>query len=109
MSAIVEAHGHPGFLDAVTDQLSKANFTRENYIDHRERYAYHGIAATISTGTDMRELAYHLRAEALPNAPLIPTVALALASPGSSPTASSPHPPPYPVPSSPPPTPPPHD
>jgi imidazolonepropionase-like amidohydrolase len=85
MPAIVDAHGHPGFLDAVTGQLSKANFTRENYIDHLERYAYHGIAATISTGTDMGELAYQLRAEIIPNAALIRTVGRGLAYPGSGP------------------------
>src|SRR5258708_4806718 len=89
MPAIVDAHGHPGFLDAVTGQLSKANFTRENYIDHLERYAYHGIAATISTGTDMGELAYQLRAEVIPNAALIRTVGLGLAYPGSGPADSS--------------------
>ena len=89
MPAIVDAHGHPGFLDAVTGQLSKANFTRENYIDHLERYAYHGIAATLSTGTDMGELAYWLRAEIIPNAALIRTVGLGLAYPGSGPTDSS--------------------
>ncbi len=85
MPAIIDAHGHPGFLDAVTGQLSKANFTRENYIDHLERYAYHGIAATISTGTDMGELAYQLRAEIIPNAALIRTVGRGLAYPGSGP------------------------
>jgi imidazolonepropionase-like amidohydrolase len=85
MPAIIDAHGHPGFLDAVTGQMSKANFTRENYIDHLERYAYHGIAATISTGTDMGELAYQLRAEIIPNAALIRTVGLGLAYPGSGP------------------------
>jgi imidazolonepropionase-like amidohydrolase len=85
MPAIIDAHGHPGFLDAVTGRLSKANFTRENYIDHLERYAYHGIAATISTGTDMGELAYQLRAEIIPNAALIRTVGRGLAYPGSGP------------------------
>src|SRR5262249_24187363 len=85
MPAIVDAHGHPGFLDAVTGQLWKASFTRENYIDHLQRYAYHGIAATISTGTDMGELAYQLRAETIPNAALIRTVGLGLAYPGSGP------------------------
>jgi hypothetical protein len=69
--------------------MSKANFTRENYIDHLERYAYHGIAATISTGTDMGELAYKLRAETIPNAALIRTVGLGLAYPGSGPADSS--------------------
>src|SRR5258706_13057762 len=89
MPGIVDAHGHLGFLDAVTGKLSKANFTRENFIDHLERYAYHGIAATISTGTDMGELAYQLRAQIVPNAALIRTVGLGLAYPGSGPTDSS--------------------
>src|SRR5882762_3252805 len=89
MPAIVDAHGHPGFVDAVTGQMSKANFTRENYIDHLERYAYHGVAATISTGTDMGELAYKLRAETIPNAALIRTVGLGLAYPGSGPADTS--------------------
>jgi len=89
MPAIVDAHGHPGFVDAVTGQMSKANFTRENFIDHLERYAYHGVAATISTGTDMGELAYQLRAEVIPNAALIRTVGLGLAYPGSGPADAS--------------------
>ena len=89
MPAIVDAHGHPGFLDAVTGRLSKANFTRENYIDHLQRYAYHGVAATISTGTDMGDLAYRLREETIPDAALIRTVGLGLAYPGSGPFNSS--------------------
>jgi imidazolonepropionase-like amidohydrolase len=89
MPAIVDAHGHVGFLDAVTGTMSKANFTRENYIDHLQRYAYHGVAATISTGTDMGELAYQLRRETIPNAARILTVGLGLAWPGSGPTDPS--------------------
>ena len=89
MPAIVDAHGHLGFLDAVTGKLSKANFTRENYIDHLQRYAYHGVAATISTGTDIGDLAYQLREEVIPNAALIRTVGRGLAWPGSGPTDPS--------------------
>jgi len=89
MPAIVDAHGHPGFLDAVTGTMSKANFTRENYIDHLQRYAYHGVAATISTGTDMGELAYKLREEVIPNAALIRTVGRGIAYPGSGPFDAS--------------------
>ena len=85
MPALVDAHGHLGFLDMVNGTMSKANFTRENYIDHLQRYAYHGVAATISTGTDMGELAYQLRSEVIPNAALIRTVGLGLAWPGSGP------------------------
>src|SRR4051812_36841798 len=43
MPGIVDAHGHPGFLDMVTGTMAKQNFTRENYIDHLQRYAYHGV------------------------------------------------------------------
>ena len=89
MPAIVDAHGHPGFLDAVTGKMSKANFTRENYIDHLQRYAYHGVAAVLSTGTDMGELAYQLRAEVIPNAALVRTVGLGIAYPGSGPADAS--------------------
>jgi imidazolonepropionase-like amidohydrolase len=85
MPAIVDAHGHLGFLDAATGKMSKANFTPENYIDHLQRYAYHGVAATISTGTDMGDLAYRLRDERMPNAALIRTVGRGLAWPGSGP------------------------
>ena len=89
MPAIVDAHGHLGFLDMANGTMSKANFTRENYIDHLQRYAYHGVAATISTGTDMGELAYELRGEVIPNAAIIRTVGRGLAWPGSGPNDPS--------------------
>ena len=89
MPAIVDAHGHLGFLDMANGTMSKANFTRGNYIDHLRRYAYHGVSATISTGTDMGELAYQLRKETIPGAALIRTVGLGLAWPGSGPNDPS--------------------
>ena len=89
MPAIIDAHGHLGFLDMATGTMSKANFTRENYIDHLQRYAYHGVAATISTGTDMGDLAYELRGEVIPNAAIIRTVGRGLAWPGSGPADPS--------------------
>lgn len=97
MPAIVDVHGHLGFLDMVNGTMSKANFTRENYIDHLQRYAYHGVAATISTGTDLGELAYQLREETIPDAALIRTVGLGLAWPGSGPNDPSRNDVPYPV------------
>jgi imidazolonepropionase-like amidohydrolase len=89
MPGIVDAHGHPGFLDMVTGTMAKQNFTRENYIDHLQRYAYHGVAATISTGTDMGDLAYKLREETIPNAAIIRTVGRGIAYPGSGPADAS--------------------
>src|SRR5215475_9668427 len=86
---IVDAHGHPGFLDMVTGKMAKENFTRETYVDHLQRYAYHGVAAVISTGTDMGDLAFKLRAETIPNAARILTVGRGLAYPGSGPADAS--------------------
>ena len=97
MPAIVDVHGHLGFLDMANGTMSKANFTRANFIDHLERYAYHGVAATISTGTDLGELAYQLRDDTIPNAARIQTVGLGLAWPGSGPTDPSRNDVPYPV------------
>jgi imidazolonepropionase-like amidohydrolase len=87
--ALVDAHGHLGFLDMAKGTMSKANFTRENYIDHLQRYAYHGVAATISTGTDLGDLAYELRSETIPDAAIFRTVGRGLAWPGSGPTDPS--------------------
>src|SRR5215213_8020797 len=81
MPGIVDAHGHPGFLDAFLRNMSKANLTRENYIDHLQRYAYHGVVAVISTGTDMGDLAFRLREEPVPNGARILTVGRGLAFP----------------------------
>src|SRR5262245_2394996 len=97
MPGIVDAHGHPGFLDAVTGTMSKDNFTRSNYIDHLQRYAYHGVVAVLSTGTDMGDLAFQLRAETVPNAARILTVGRGLAYPGSGPADRSRNDVPYPV------------
>jgi len=89
MPGIVDAHGHPGFLDAFLGNMSKANFTRENYIDHLQRYAYHGVVAVISTGTDMGDLAFRLREDPVPHAARILTVGRGLAYPGSGPADPS--------------------
>src|ERR1700752_269642 len=97
MPAIIDAHGHLGFLDMANGTMSKTNFTRENNIDHLQRYAYHGVAATISPGTDRGELAYELRGEIIPNAALIRTVGRGLAWPGSGPADPSRNDVPYPV------------
>ena len=86
---IVDAHGHPGFLDAVTGKMAKENFTRDNYIDHLQRYAYHGTVAVLSTGTDFGDLAFKLRDETIPNAARILTVGRGLAYPGSGPADRS--------------------
>ena len=48
MPAKVDVHGHLGFENVVEGTTSKENFTRENLIDHLERYAYLGYSAVLS-------------------------------------------------------------
>ena len=85
MPAMVDLHSHLGFLKQSDGSMSKANFNRENILDHLNRYAYHGFAAVISSGTDMGELPYQLREEVHPDAALFRTVGRGLAWPGSGP------------------------
>src|SRR5215472_8496430 len=83
--ALVDVHSHFGFLNQRDGSMSKANFNRENLLDHLKRYAYHGFAASISMGTDFGELPYQLREEVHPGAALFRTVGRGLAWPGSGP------------------------
>ena len=48
MPAKVDVHGHLGFENVIDGTTSKENFTRENLIDHLERYAYLGYSAVLS-------------------------------------------------------------
>ena len=50
------------------------NYTRDNLVEHLERTAYHGGAATMSLGLEFDEpLAFQLRDEVIPNAALFLT------------------------------------
>ena len=48
MPAKVDMHGHLGYENVIDGTTSKENFTRENLIDHLERYAYLGFSAVVS-------------------------------------------------------------
>jgi imidazolonepropionase-like amidohydrolase len=85
MPALIDVHSHMGFLKQLDGSMSKANFNRENLLDHLQRYAYHGFAAAISMGTDMGDLPYQLREEVHPGAALFRTVGRGMAWPGSGP------------------------
>jgi imidazolonepropionase-like amidohydrolase len=78
---MISLHGHVGYLKGVT--FSAENYTRENLIDHLNRYLYYGIVAMMSTGTDPGELPYQLRAEPHPGA-LFRTAGRGLAAPNAS-------------------------
>jgi imidazolonepropionase-like amidohydrolase len=75
MPALVDAHSHLGYTDVKHNTTAAANFTRDNLVDHLKRYAYYGIAATLSMGVDRGELPYELRANPVPGAALFRTAA----------------------------------
>jgi imidazolonepropionase-like amidohydrolase len=90
--ALVDPHNHIGYTNQKTGASSKDNFTRATLIDHLQRYAYYGVAATMSKGLDRwdvnPELPYQLRNEVIPNAALFLTVGRGIAAtPMAGPTA----------------------
>ena len=87
MPAIIDAHSHLGYTDVKRMTTSAANFTRENLVDHLKRYAYYGIAATLSMGVDRGELPFQLRAEPPPGAALFRTAGRGIALPNAGPGA----------------------
>jgi imidazolonepropionase-like amidohydrolase len=78
---LVLAHGHVGYLKGTT--FAADNYTRENLIDHLNRYLYYGVVAMMSTGTDPGDLPYQIRNEPHPGA-LFRTAGRGLAAPDAS-------------------------
>ena len=87
MPALVDAHSHLGYTDVKHNTTAAANFTRDNLVDHLTRYAYYGIAATLSMGVDRGELPYDLRANPVPGAALFRTAGRGIALPNAGPGA----------------------
>ena len=61
--ALVDGHSHIGYMKNLTS--GAANYTRENILDHMYRFAYFGVAASQSMGSDFGELPFQLRDEIL--------------------------------------------
>jgi imidazolonepropionase-like amidohydrolase len=59
--AIVDAHVHLGYQVGLT--FAAENFTRDTLLDQLNRYAYAGIAAVLSLGTEPGELPFQIRAD----------------------------------------------
>jgi imidazolonepropionase-like amidohydrolase len=75
MPAKVDLHGHLGFENVVAGTTAKENFTRENLIDHLERYAFMGFSAVVSIADLVeREImpGDHLDVYQAPRNPLLP-------------------------------------
>jgi imidazolonepropionase-like amidohydrolase len=87
MPALVDAHSHLGYTDVKRNSTAAANYTRVNLVDHLKRYAYYGIAATLSMGVDRGEIPYEVRAEPVPGAALFRTAGSGIALPNAGPGA----------------------
>ena len=85
--ALVDAHSHLGYTDVRTGDTSSTHYTRDTLQDHLRRYAYYGIAATLSMGLDRGELPYELRAGPLDGAALFLTAGRGIAMPNAGPNA----------------------
>jgi imidazolonepropionase-like amidohydrolase len=81
MPGIVLAHGHIGYLRGIT--FARENYTRDNVIDHLNRYLYYGVVAMMSTGTDPGDLPFEIRNSPHPGA-LFRTAGAGFALPGAS-------------------------
>jgi len=88
MPALVDAHSHLGYTNVASNTTTSANYTRDNLLDHLHRYAYYGIAATLSLGLDRGDLPYELRAHPTPQAALFFTAGRGLALPNAGPAAA---------------------
>ena len=89
----VDIHSHIGYERVAENTQSKENYTRENLIDHLERYAYTGHAITVSLGSDPPEdWVWQMREDS--ERPSFPgarfeTVGRGLAWPGTGPAVAS--------------------
>ena len=52
MPALIDLHSHIGYENTAANTEDERHFTRENVIDHLERFAYTGHALTHSLGND---------------------------------------------------------
>jgi len=87
MPALVDAHTHLGWYIVKTGRIGVDTYTRENLIDHLQRYAYYGIAAAQSMGIDPGETPYQVRADPGPNAALFRIAGRGMAMPNAGPGA----------------------
>lgn len=59
MPALIDSHAHLGYEGYTSWGVE--NYSRENLIDHLQRYAYYGFSAVFSAGSDPDALAYEVQ------------------------------------------------
>jgi imidazolonepropionase-like amidohydrolase len=58
---LIDAHSHIGYMRDLTS--GPQNFTRENILDHMHKFAYFGVVASLTMGSDFGETGYEVRDE----------------------------------------------
>ena len=81
--ALINAHGHIGFQNDIS--FDKANYARENIVNQLKQYAYYGVGAVMTAGTDAGDISYQLRAQPVPGAALLRTAGRGFAMPNAGP------------------------
>src|SRR5579883_2360200 len=85
MPALIDDHAHLGWQIVKTSQIGADTYSRQNLVDHLQRYAYYGIAAVQSMGIDPGETPYLVRADPGPNAALLHIAGRGIAMPNAGP------------------------
>jgi imidazolonepropionase-like amidohydrolase len=81
--ALVSTHVHVGLLDGAS--FGPEHYTREVIVDHLQRYAYYGLAAVLSAGTDVGPLTFQLRKDPPQDAARLLTAGRGMAAPDGGP------------------------
>jgi imidazolonepropionase-like amidohydrolase len=91
---LIDAHAHLGYTRGTSD--ARENYTRENFLDILRRYAYCGVVAVQSLGSDTGDLPFQLRDEPpQPDVAVYTTTGRGLAPPGQGPGIAVMKPAPY--------------
>ena len=83
--ALIDTHTHLGWEIVAEGRIGADTYSRDNLVDHLNRLAYYGIAATRNLGIDPGDAAYDLRANPVAGAALIRTAGRGMAMPNAGP------------------------
>jgi imidazolonepropionase-like amidohydrolase len=85
--ALVSAHIHVGLLDG--NDFGPHVYTHDKIVEHLQRYAYYGVGAVLSAGTDVGPLTFEIRKNQPPGAARLLTAGRGMAAPNGGPGMAS--------------------
>jgi imidazolonepropionase-like amidohydrolase len=83
MPAMIDVHTHLGYRKGAT--FSAENYSRDNVVDQLNRFAFYGVAAVASAGTDRGTVTFRLRDSPPLHGALVRTAGRGLAPPDAGP------------------------